>query len=193
VPVDRHVRLRQVAFVGINLCALVALYAVVVRPMLSLLAGQADRLTEARSALARYRAVSARTDAMRDAADRASQAGTAAAFLAGTSDGAINAGLQARLKTMADQAGARVQSIRALEPTTHQGIRYFGAHVDLAGPIATIHATLQAIEGREPYLFVDAIHLRMPAAPPGIVTAQEPSLEAQVDIHGPVSSHVAAR
>ena len=190
--IDRPRLVRRGVFVGVNLCLMLALYLLTIRPLVTLLGDQADRLAQARAALARYGAIAARETAVRAAAAHAGDAASSAAFLQGTSDGAISAGLQARLKTVADQAGARVQSVRALEPVTDHDIRYLGAHLELTGPIAAIHATLQAIEDRQPYLFVDTAALRMPAAPAGVAPAQEPSVEAQFDIYGPVRSHAAA-
>jgi len=193
VPTDRSLILRRSLFVGVNLCALVVTYCLTIRPVVSLLSDQADRLTQARAALSHYRAIAAREAVVRGAAAQAGNASFSTAFLPGASDGAINAGLQARLKAIADRAGARVQSVRALEPITEGDIRYLKAHLELAGPIATIYATLRAIEGREPYLFVDTAALRMPASPPGIALAEEPAIEAQIDVYGPVRHHAAGR
>jgi general secretion pathway protein M len=188
---DRTFLMRRGLFVGVNLCLLIAIYLLAIRPVLSLFSEQADRLAQARAALSQYAAIAARETAVRSKAARAGDAATSSAFLQGTSDGVINAGLQARLKTIADQAGARVQSVRALEPGTDRDVRYLGAHLELAGSIAAIYAALQTIEDREPYLFVDAASLRMPAAPPGTSPAQEPLIEAQFDIYGPVRNHAA--
>jgi len=189
---NRHRLVGRCAFAGVNLCLLLALYLLIIGPFLALFGDQAERLAQARAALARYSAIAAREAAVRIAAAHARDAASSGAFLQGTSDGAISAGLQARLKAVADQAGARVQSVRALESMSDHDIRYLGAHLELTGPIAAIRATLQAIEDRQPYLFVDTAALRMPAAPAGVSPAQEPSLEAQFDIYGPVRSHAAA-
>jgi hypothetical protein len=190
---DRTFLMQRGLFLGVNLCLLVAIYLLAIRPVLSLLSDQTDRLVQARAALSHYAAIAAQETAVRNKAARAGDEATSSAFLQGTSAGAINAGLQAHLKAIADQAGARVQSVRALEPGNDHDIRYLGAHLELAGSIAAIYATLQAIEDREPYLFIDTASLRMPAAAPGTSPAQEPSIEAQFDIYGPVRSHAVGR
>jgi hypothetical protein len=188
----RDLLMRHGLFVGVNLCLLAAIYLLAIRPVVSLLSEQAGRLEQARATLSHYRAIAARDGAVRSKAARAGDAASSAAFLQGSSDGAINADLQARLKAVADRAGARVVSVRTLEPGTDRDTRYLGAHLELTGPVAAIYTTLQAIEGREPYLFVDTASLRMPATPPGMAPAQEPSIEAQFDIYGPVRSHAAS-
>jgi Type II secretion system (T2SS), protein M subtype b len=189
--VDRR-HLRRALFIGVNLCSALAVYGVAIQPVIGLFSDQADRLTQARAALARYRAVASHEAAAQEAAARAGAGPYAAVFLPGTSEGAISAGLQAGLKAIADRASAHVQSVRAIEPRVENGIRHVGAHLELTGPIGAIKAALDAIEGSVPYLFIDAVSMRMPAAPPGIIVMQEPAIEAQIDVYGPVQHHVAA-
>jgi len=190
---DRSLLLRRSVFVGFNMGALALIYFLTVQPLVLLFSDQADRLSQARTTLSNYRAIADREETVRAAAARADEAASSAAFLQGASEGAASASLQARLKAIADQAGARVQSVRALEPANEESLRYLKAHLELAGPVAAIYATLRAIEGREPYLFVGQALLRMPAGPPGTLPTQEPSIEAQLDIHGPVRSHAVVR
>ena len=186
---DPSLLLRRCVFVGINVGALALIYFLVVQPLVSLFSDQGDRLSRARTTFSKYRAIADREETVRAAASRTDEVASSAAFLQGASDGAASASLQARLKAIADQAGARVQSVRALEPTTEGGIRYLKAHLELVGSVAAIYATLRAIEGREPYLFVGQVLLRMQAGQPGISPTQEPSIEAQLDVYGPVHSH----
>jgi hypothetical protein len=190
---DRRLLLRRCVFVGFNMGSLALIYFLAMEPLLSLFSEQADRLSQARGTLANYRAIADRDEAVRAAAARADEAASSTAFLQGVSEGGASANLQARLKAIADQAGARVQSVRALEPANDESARYLKAHLELTGPVAAIYATLRAIEGREPYLFVEQAILRMPAGPPNTLPTQEPSVEAQLDIYGPVRSHAAVR
>jgi hypothetical protein len=181
--------LRRCAFVGINLGILALVYFLLIQPIASLFSGQADRLSQADAMLSKYRVIAAREETVRAAARRADEARSSAAFLQGASEGAGSANLQARLKAIADRVGARVQSVRAVEPTTEDGIRYLKARLELSGSVAAIYATLRAIEGREPYLFVGQAVLHMQAGPSGILPTAEPSIEAQIDVYGPVQSH----
>jgi hypothetical protein len=189
---DTSLLLRRSAFVGVNLGALVLIYLLAVQPLISLFSDQAERLSRAGDLLSRYRAIANREEAVRAAAARAGEVASSATFLQGGSDGAASASLQARLKAFAAQAGARVQSVRALEPVTEDGVRYLKAHLELAGPVAAIYATLRVIEGVEPYLFVGQAFLRMPAGVANLPT-EEPSIEAQLDVYGPVGSHAPGR
>lgn len=184
--------IRRCLFIGINAGLLTLCYVLTVQPLIALLSDQAERLSLARSTLAKYRAIADREGTVRAAAARASEVVSSTSFLQAASEGAANASLQARLKGIAEQAGARVQSVRALEPVTEGDIRYLKAHLELAGPVAAIYATLRAIEGRQPYLFVGQILLRLLASRTD-APSQEPTLEAQLDVYGPVHSHAVGR
>jgi Type II secretion system (T2SS), protein M subtype b len=184
--------LRRCAFLGINVGSLALFYFAAVQPLISLFGAQAERLSQASLTLSKYRAVASREETVRAVAARANEVMSSATFLQGASEGAASASLQARLNTITDQAGARVQSVRALEPATEGSVRHLKAHLELTGPVAAVYATLQAIEGGEPYLFVGQALLRMPAAP-DIAVRKEPSIEAQFDVYGPVGSHAFGR
>jgi general secretion pathway protein M len=190
---DPRLLLRRCLFIGINMGLLILVYVLTIQPLVGLFYDQADRLVLARSTLSKYRVIADREEMVRAAAARASEVVSSSSFLQGASEGAANANLQARLKAIAEQAGARVQSVRALESGSEGGIRYLKAHLELAGPVAAIYATLRAIEGRQPYLFVGQALLRMLANPPADVPTQEPTLEVQLDVYGPVHSHAVGR
>jgi hypothetical protein len=189
---DPGLLVRRCLFIGLNIGLLTLLYVLTIQPLVGLLYDQAERLSLARSTLSKYRVIADRDETVRAAAARASELVSSTSFLQGASEGAANANLQARLKAIAEQAGARVQSVRALESVTDGGIRYLKAHLELAGPVAAIYATLRAIEGRQPYLFVGQVLLRMLANRADGPT-QEPTIEAQLDVYGAVHSHAVGR
>ena len=113
---DRRLLLRRCVFIGVNIGLARSHLFSGIQPLVSFFSDQADRLSQARATLSKYRAIADREETVRAAAARADEAATSAAFLQGASEGAASANLQARLKAIADQAGARVQSVRALEP-----------------------------------------------------------------------------
>ena len=189
---DPSLLLRRCVFIGINVGALALVYVLAVQPLVSLFSDQTDRLSQARITLSKYRVIASREETVRAAAARADEVRSSAAFLQGASEGAASASLQARLKAIAGRAGAHVQLVRALEPVTDGSVRYLKAHLELAGPVAAVYATLRAIEGGEPYLFVGQALLRMSAGA-GVLPALEPSMEAQLDVYGPVGSHALGR
>jgi Type II secretion system (T2SS), protein M subtype b len=189
---DQSLLLRRCLFSGINAGALALVYVLAVQPLVSLFSDQTDRLSQARITLSKYRVIASREETVRTAAARVDEVTTSPTFLQGASEGAASASLQARLKAISAQAGAHVQLIRALEPVTDGSVRYLKAHLELAGPVAAVYATLRAIEGGESYLFVGQALLRISAGS-GILPAHEPSIEAQLDVYGPVGSHALGR
>jgi hypothetical protein len=182
---------RGAVFIGVNLLALLTIYAVAISPIVTVFADQADRIAQAREALSRYRAVAAEEASVRAAADLAGGQVASGVFLQGASEGALSAELQAHLKSVADHAGARVQSVRSLEPISEGELHYRRAHIELSGPTRSIYATIRAIEGGEPRLFITTAALRMPAGAVGLTPSQEPSIEASLDIFG-LAGHDAA-
>ena len=189
---DPSLLLRRSVFVGINVGVLALIYGLAVHPLVALFSEQGDRLSQAGVTLSKYRAIAVREAAVRAAAARAEEVTSSATFLQGASEGAASASLQARLKGIAARAGAHVQSVRALEPVTEGNVHYLRAHLELAGPVAAVYATLRAIEGGELHLLVGQTHLRM-SPHGGAAPAQEPSIEAQLDVYGPVGRHALGR
>jgi hypothetical protein len=55
---------------------------------------------------------------------------------------------------MVESAGAKLRSVRALQPRTDGQMRYTGSHVEPFGPIAAVHQAVHAIESAKPYPFV---------------------------------------
>jgi hypothetical protein len=184
--------LRRSAFIAVNVGAIALVYVVAIQPLIFIFYDQNDRLSQAHITLSKYRVIASREEMVRAAVARAEEMTSSATFLRGASEGAASASLQARLKAIAARAGAHVQLVRALEPVTEGSVHYLKARLELAGPVAAVYATLRAIEGAEPYLFVGQALLRMSAAA-GILPAQEPSIEAQLDVYGPVGSHAIGR
>lgn len=184
---------RRARFVGLNLIAVGLLYVVVADPLVDVVAEQSQRLTAAHEKLSRFQAIAMREETARQNALAAKDASISNVFLPGSTDGAINAELQARLKRIAGNPTIRVQSVRALEPQLEDGLRFFGAHLELVGPIAAIYDTLRTIDGELPFLFVRSAELRLPATPPGAAVQTEPTITATFDVYGASQSHALAR
>jgi general secretion pathway protein M len=182
--------LRRSAFIGGNVAAALAVAGFLVMPVQAFFAERDAQIASQRTLLARFAAVAGqqtRVEAAARAADTQVENGE---FLVGTNEGVIVADLQTRLKAMAEAGGVRLRSVQSLPPKTRDEVRYVGARLDISGPLAAIERTLHAVEAGRPYLFVDAAVVRVapPTNAPGPpnATAQEPVIDAQVDIFGAV-------
>jgi general secretion pathway protein M len=172
---------RRLLFVVGNLAVGVAITFGIVVPVSELFGDRDREILHTRAAIARLRAVAVRevqpTAKKIDVGD--------GEFLTGKTDGVIGAELQARLQGIAGAAGAKVRSIRSLQPKTDGQTRYVGSHIDMLGPIAAIHRAIHAIEIAKPYLFVTSGVIRLAPTVGGQAgTPQAPLIEAQLEIFG---------
>jgi len=186
--------LARAVFVAGNVMVAAAVIGLVIVPAVDFFAARDNRIAEQRALLARLQGIiaqEAHIEAIARETETQTQAGE---FLRGPNEGVISADLQTRLKTMAETAGARLRSVQALPAADKDQIRYIGARMELSGPIQTILRAVQAVEAGKPYLFVTGAALKsspmtsQPGSP-----AQEPMIDAQVDIYGAVQVEARSR
>lgn len=182
--------LRRSAFIGGNVAAALAVVGFLVVPVQAFFAERDTQIATQRTLLARFAAVAGQQTRVEATAREADAQVENGEFLVGTNEGVIVADLQTRLKTIAEGGGARLRSVQSLPPKTRDEVRYVGARLDISGPLAAIQRTLHAVEAGTPYLFVDAAVVRVapPTNAPGLAnaTAQEPMIDAQLDVFGAV-------
>ncbi|HLH91736.1 MAG TPA: type II secretion system protein GspM [Xanthobacteraceae bacterium] len=181
--------LRRGLFVFLNLAACLGILAGIMWPIEDLLADRDRRIAEQRTLVARLAAVAAQAPAIRERSEQTKSLADRPEFLHGPNDGVIAANLQSRLTGMTQSAGSRVRSIRALQPSTRDGVPYLGAHIDMSGPLLALQRAIYAIESATPYLFVvgavikpsTQTALQRPGAPNA---TEQPVFDAELDIVG---------
>jgi hypothetical protein len=182
LPLLRTPLLRRLAFLaGNGLVVLVIAYGCIV-PIGELLAERDREILHKRAALARLKAIAER-EVQPTGKKTSIEDGE---FLAGKTDGAIGAELQARLKGIAEAAGAMVRSIRGLQPRTDGQLKFVGSHIEVLGPVAAIQRAIHTMEATKPYLFITSGTMRLVPSVGPVGTPQEPQIEAQLDIFGVV-------
>jgi hypothetical protein len=161
-------------------------FSLVALPIFDLFADRDSKIAERRMILARLEAVAGQDANVRSMALRPDAQLQAGEFLTGPSEGVINADLQTRLKGFAEAAGARLRSGQSMPVKASEQVRYTGSRIDMAGSLQSIQKAIHAIESAKPYLFVTGAVLKpaLPTNRPGIV--EEPTLQAQLDIIGPM-------
>src|SRR5262249_17881441 len=145
----------------------------------------ADRdgeIRQQRMTLSRLQAVEAR-DVRAELAAKETGLGEGE-FLVGKTDGIVSADLQTRLKGLVEAAGAKLRSVRSLQPKADAQMRYIGSHIEVFGSIAAIQRAIHAIESAKPYLFVTGGTIRLASPLGGSGAPQDPVIEAQLDIIG---------
>lgn len=175
---------RRAAFAGFNLLALLLLYLLFVEPFRRMIADGATTIAERRQTLARYEAVAAHEAQIQAYAQQVSDINGRGELFDGDSDGVISANLQARLKTLAEQAQVTVRSIQMLPEKPFEGVTLVGARLDVVGPHDNVHALARALEGEPPLLMIAAATMRAQAMLWGAVPQQNDEIEAQFDVFG---------
>jgi hypothetical protein len=113
-------------------------------------------------------------------------------FLAAANEGAANAALQARLKTMTEAVGARIRSVQGLPAKNDRQIKSIGARINLYGALGAVHKAIFAVESGKPYLFVTNASIRLSSPTSTQAATTEPVIDAQLDVFGalPIESPV---
>jgi len=111
-PKNAHVWQEFAAFVGITIAGLAVAIFGVLAPLL-VWALQDGDLSDRRMILARYRAVAAQENAVRDYVRQVKEKNAHGDLLEGASAGIVAAALQSRLKAMGEAAGVTVLSIHS--------------------------------------------------------------------------------
>jgi hypothetical protein len=176
-------------FVSANVFAIVLVYVVLIEPIRGMLSERDDDLAQRRMTLARYEAVSGQEEAVQAFAKQVAESNTRGELIAGANAGIVDANLQARLKSLAEQVNVIVRSIQKLPPKNLRGVMLVGARIDVSGAIGPLHALTRALEGETPLLLVTSATLRGQSSIWNMMTpegagAAEPSLEAQFDVYG---------
>ncbi|WP_315716358.1 MULTISPECIES: type II secretion system protein GspM [unclassified Bradyrhizobium] len=176
---------RRSLFIVVNLALLALLFWGFVAPIAAMFAEREARIQQQQALLARLSAIAAQASAIEGLASETESQLQNGEFLTGANENVIAADLQTKLKTIMGNAGAQSRAIQSLPGRTVDQIKYSGARIDLSGPLPAVMRAVHAVESARPYLFIaNAVLKSAPAMRPG--TAEEPVLQAQLDIYGAV-------
>jgi hypothetical protein len=177
---------RRAIFFGVNALIVLVVYLLAIEPLRQFLDDRAAAIAERRGALAGYEAIAAQEAMVKDYARQVEESNARGELLTGESEGVVNANLQARLKALAEEAGATVMSLQALPAKVVNGESLVGARLDVSGSLPALHKLARSLEADPPLLLVLTAAVRKTA----VWTAQTPSdhsLEAQFDVFGGAS------
>jgi len=173
--------------VGLLLIAIGVVWLAVVEPLLDTAADQSERLEAARALAAQYRAVVAERPALEARQkEMAAATGTRVSYLSAASDGAAGATVQKLVKGAIERAGGAVQSTQLQPVRSEDGFRRIGVRVQLTATVEALRQALHALEGHEPYLFVEGLEARSRQIQrsTGAKTAEDRTLEVRMDVYG---------
>lgn len=175
---------RRAAFAGFNLLALLLAWLIFVEPFRRMIADGAEAIAERRQTLARYEAVAGHEAQIQAYAQQVNDINGRGELFDGDSEGVISANLQARLKTIAEQAQVTVRSIQMLPEKSFEGVTLVGARLEVSGPYENIHTLARMLEGAPPLLIITAATMRGQAMLWGAAPPPDEEIEAQFDVFG---------
>lgn len=132
----------------------VVFYLLIVSPVLDFYGEREDLLDQRLATAGRYEALARQLPALR-AADRKwrDQEG-GELLLEGSSDTLAAASLQTAMKSLAEEAGAKLSSSEVLQPASDGGFRRVGIRVVFSGDLKLVTAVLKGVETSRPILSV---------------------------------------
>ncbi|MBY6242704.1 type II secretion system protein GspM [Methylosinus sp. Sm6] len=151
---------RRALFLGANLALLLVAYLAAVAPLFGFLAERSEAIAERRATLAGYESIAVQEDAVKEYARQVEESNSRGELLTGESEGVVNANLQARLKSLAEQSGATVVSLQALPAKVASGQSLIGARLDVMGSLDALSRLARALESDPPLLLVLAASVR---------------------------------
>lgn len=95
----------------------------------------------------------------------------------------LSAGLQARLRDMANGLNVDIQQTSELKPKPAAGLDQLGVHIEMTGPLAGVHALLLQIDQSEPWLFAEHLQIRSGFGESGQLEF-EPPVSVTLDVWG---------
>jgi general secretion pathway protein M len=176
-----HRWVHRLFFLGLNTGLCLAAVTFVALPARNYLAVRDAEIAEQRALLARFNELAKQEAVVAEEGELPADSGE---YLSGANEGVVNADLQTRLKGLIETGGARLRAVRTLPPQTAEHIKYVGSSVEIFGSLASIARAVGAIETAKPFLFVQGAVIR-PAPPSGRADiAQEPVIDAQLEVFG---------
>jgi hypothetical protein len=172
-------------FLAVNLLA-GAVIALIVLSIADVIVVLDDQITEKETVVRRLKGIAAQEEHVQALAQAIEKDFQGSEFLHGANDGVVSADLQTRLKELTESAGARVRSLQTLSPRTLGGAHYISTRIEIYGSLQSVRGAVYAIESGQPYLFISGAVLKLSGAPGRSNGAQEPMMQAQLDILGTI-------
>ena len=148
---------------ALGLCVLVvvAIYLVIITPLVALYAANAEQLQQRQELAQRLQRSAKALPALRDEADAAQdQASDEDLLLDGDSDSVAAAALQSTVKDLVESAGARLISSEVLPSDKHETLQRVGIHVSFTGNLTLLTTVLQGIQLAHPVILVDNVDIQ---------------------------------
>jgi hypothetical protein len=171
----------------IVLACLAISWIAVIAPLKSLVEDYRSRLANGQQALDRLKAVVSAGQVSDFSLDK-TLSQFSADYLVGEQEPVMLAELQSKLRAIAIDRAAEVNSTAGLPSKNRDGYVFIGVRMSLRAQMENIQQILHTIEEGVPLLFIERVQLRldgqpMPSVDPGFRGA--PAIIAEIDVFGP--------
>lgn len=181
----------QALALAIALLGVIAFYLLIVSPVLQFYGDRADLLAQRVAMAGRYEALARELPALR-AADKAWRDRSGGELLLdGSSDAIASAALQATMKSLVEEAGAKLSSSEVLEPAADGNFRRVGLRLVFSGNLKLVTTVLHGVETSRPILSVGDFSLHTGSGPAGAGDSSDDSgagggdaLAVTLDVYG---------
>jgi len=129
-------------------------YLLIVSPVLGFYGEREDLLDQRLAMAGRYEALARELPTLRAADKKWRDQEGGELLLEGSSDALASAALQAAMKTLVEDAGAKLSSSEVLQPTSDGSFRRVGIRVVFSGDLKLVTAVLRGVETSRPILSV---------------------------------------
>ena len=144
-----------IAFFGLVVC-----YFLILSPLLQFFGDRANLLDQRVVMAERYKALASQLPRLRAADKTWRDRSGGELLLDGSSDAVASAALQAVMKGLVEDAGARMSSSEVLQPSLAGNFRRVGIRVVFSGDLKLVTAVLRGVETSRPILSVGDFSLR---------------------------------
>lgn len=155
----------QVLALAIALLGVVAVYLIVVSPVLAFYDDRADALERRVTLAERYEALAHELPQLRVSDKQWRDRSGGELLLDGSSDAMASAALQSAMKGLVEEAGAKLTSSEVLDPAPSGNFRRVGLRVVFSGDLRLLTEVLKGMAVSRPVLLVGDFSLHSGSAP----------------------------
>lgn len=150
----------QALALAIAALGLALFYLVILSPVLDFYGERQDLLTQRTAMAARYEMLARALPQLRAADKKWLDQNGGELLLDGASDAIASAALQAAMKSIVEDAGAKLSSSEVLEASANGNFRRVGVRVAFSGDLKLVTAVLRGVETSRPVLSVGDFSLQ---------------------------------
>jgi general secretion pathway protein M len=155
----------QALALAVALLGVMLVYLAVVSPVLGFYNDRADLLERRVAVAERYEALARELPALRSADKQWRDRSGGELLLDGSSDAIASAALQADIKGLVEEAGAKLSSSEVLTPSPEGNFRRVGVRVVFSGDLKLVTQILRGVETSRPVLSIGDFSLHTGGGP----------------------------